>query len=122
MKRSFDFGNKTGLQKKSQFNDVIFVEKSMETNQGSKNIAYVKSQFIYIMCTGKFMSEALIFASPNPQYDNTLFIELRVQYMKIPSSEHVVYTNWFVFVLVLTFTTIYVHKMFRACRFHVLDL
>ena len=82
MKRSFDFGNKTGLQKKSQFNDVIFVEKSMETNQGSKNIAYVKSQFIYIMCTGKFMSEALIFASPNPQYDNTLFIELRVQYMK----------------------------------------
>ena len=93
MKRSFDFGNKTGLQKKSQFNDVIFVEKSMETNQGSKNIAYVKSQFIYIMCTGKFMSEALMFASPNPQYDNTLFIELRVQYMKIPSSEHVVYIN-----------------------------
>ena len=34
------------------------------------------------------MSEALIFASTNPQYDNELFIELRVQYMKIPSSEH----------------------------------
>ena len=35
------------------------------------------------------MSEALIFASTNPQYDNRLFIELPVQYTKIPSSEHV---------------------------------
>ena len=34
------------------------------------------------------MSESLIFASTNPQYDNRLFIELPVQYMKIPSSEH----------------------------------
>ena len=33
--------------------------------------------------TGKSMSEALIFASTNPQYDNRLL----VQYMKIPSSE-----------------------------------
>ena len=38
--------------------------------------------------TGKSLSEALIFASTNPQYDNRLFIELPVQYMKIPSSEH----------------------------------
>ena len=36
--------------------------------------------------TGKSLSEALIFASTNPQYDNRLFIELQVQYMKIPSS------------------------------------
>ena len=35
--------------------------------------------------TGKSLSEALIFASTNPQYDNRLFIELQVQYMKIPS-------------------------------------
>ena len=34
------------------------------------------------------MSEPLIFASTNPQYDNRLFIQLQVQYMKIPSSEH----------------------------------
>ena len=34
------------------------------------------------------MSKALIFASSNPQYDNRLFIELPVQYMKIQSSEH----------------------------------
>ena len=34
------------------------------------------------------MSEARIFASTNPQYDERLSIELPVQYMKIPSSEH----------------------------------
>ena len=32
------------------------------------------------------MSEAHIFASTIPQYDDRLFIELEVQYMKIPSS------------------------------------
>ena len=36
--------------------------------------------------TGKSLSEALIFALTNPQYDDRLFIELQVQYMKIPSS------------------------------------
>ena len=39
-------------------------------------------------CTGKSLSEALNFVSTNPQYDDRLFIELQVQYMKIPSSEH----------------------------------
>ena len=38
--------------------------------------------------TSKSLSEALIFASTNPQYDDRLFIELQVQYMEIPSSEH----------------------------------
>ena len=38
--------------------------------------------------TGKSLSEALIFASTNPQYDDRLFIELQVQDMKIPSSQH----------------------------------
>ena len=32
--------------------------------------------------TGKSLSYALISASTNPQYDNRLFIELQVQYMK----------------------------------------
>ena len=45
--------------------------------------------------TGKSLSEALIFASTNRQYDDRLFIELQVQYMKIPNSEHVVYINCF---------------------------
>ena len=43
--------------------------------------------------TGKSFSEALILATTNPQYDKRLFIELEVQYMKIASSEHVVYIN-----------------------------
>ena len=38
--------------------------------------------------TGKSLSEALIFASTNPQYDDRLFIDLQVQYMKTTSSEH----------------------------------
>ena len=33
-------------------------------------------------------SEALILASPNPQYDKKLFIELPVQHMKTTSAEH----------------------------------
>ena len=46
--------------------------------------------------TGKSLSEALIFASTNPQYDKRLFIELQVQCMIIPSwGEHVVYRNCF---------------------------
>ena len=36
--------------------------------------------------TGKSLSEGLIFASTNPQYADRLFIELHVQYIKIPSS------------------------------------
>ena len=36
--------------------------------------------------TGKSLSKALIFESTNPQYEDRLFIELQVQYMKIPSS------------------------------------
>ena len=39
------------------------------------------------------MSDVLILASNNPQYDKRLFIELRVHYMKTTISEHVVYTN-----------------------------
>ena len=34
------------------------------------------------------MSEALIFAPTNPQYEDRLFIELQVRYMKIQSSWH----------------------------------
>ena len=46
---------------------------------------------------GKSLSEALILATTNPQYDERLFIELRVQYKKTTSSVHVVYTNCFCF-------------------------
>ena len=39
------------------------------------------------------MSEALILAPTNPQYEKIFFIELRVQYMKTTSSVHVVHIN-----------------------------
>ena len=48
----------------------------------------LKQVLLLFLCTGKSMSQALIFASTNPQYDIRLFIELPVQYMKIQSSEH----------------------------------
>ena len=59
--------------------------------------------------TGKSLSEALIFASTNPQYDN---IELQVQYMKIPSSN--LGRSCCVQKLFLTFRTIFVHNMCSA--------
>ncbi len=43
----------------------------------------------YGLSTDKSMSEALIFASTNPQHDERLSIELLLQYMKIPSKEDV---------------------------------
>ena len=43
-------------------------------------------------CTGKSLSEALVFASTNPQYDNRLFIVHGNCKLRIPA-EHVVYTN-----------------------------
>ena len=60
--------------------------------------------------TGKSLSEALIFASTNLQYDNILFIELQVQYMKIPSSN--LGRTCCVQKLFLTFRTIFIHNMF----------
>ena len=43
--------------------------------------------------TGKSFSEALILASTNPQYEERLFIDLPVHYMKTTSSEHIVHID-----------------------------
>ena len=59
------------------------------------------------------MSEALIFASTNPQYDDRLFIELQVQYMKIPSSN--LGRTCCVLKLFLTCRTIFAQNMFSPC-------
>ena len=40
--------------------------------------------------TGKSLSEALIFASTKPQYDDRLFVELQVHYMKIAIAKNLV--------------------------------
>ena len=53
--------------------------------------SYVFSSFdfkIPALVKGNSLSEALIFALTNPQYDDRLLIELQVQYMKTTSSEH----------------------------------
>ena len=63
--------------------------------------------------TGKSLSEALIFSSTNPQYDQRLFIELQVQYMKIPCSN--LGRTCCVQKLFPTFRTIFVHNMFSPC-------
>ena len=62
--------------------------------------------------TGKSLSEAL-FASANPQYDDSFFIELQVQYMRIPSSN--LGRTCCVQKLFLTFRTIIVHNIFSPC-------
>ena len=63
--------------------------------------------------TVKSVTEALIFASTNPQHDNRLFIELQVQYMKIPSSN--LGRTCCVQKLFLTLRTIFAHNMFSPC-------
>ena len=68
--------------------------------------------FYVMIHAGKSLSEALIFASTDPQYDDRLFIELQVQYMKIPSSN---LGRTCVQKLFLTFRTIFVHNMFSPC-------
>ena len=63
--------------------------------------------------TSKSLSKALIIASTNPQYDDRLFIELQVKYMKIPSSN--LERTCCVQKLFLTFRTIFVHNMLSPC-------
>jgi hypothetical protein len=81
----------------------------------SGQIAVRTFYFILILTsiTDKSLSEALIFASTNPQYDDRLFIDLQVQYMKIPSSN--LGRTCCVQKLFLTFRTIFVHNMFSPC-------
>ena len=61
--------------------------------------------------TGKSLSEAFILTSTNPQYDNRLFIDLPVQYIKTTSSEHGENILCTRIVFVLTFRTIYAKKI-----------
>ena len=68
---------------------------------------------IFVLITDNSLSEVPIFASTNPQYGDRLFIELQVQYMKIPSSN--LGRTCCVQKLFLTFRTIFVHNMFSPC-------
>ena len=61
---------------------------AQETGQISLLVLQRVATFGLESSKGKSLSEALIFVSTNPQYDDRLFIESQVQYIKIPSSEH----------------------------------
>ena len=63
----------------------------------------------------KSLAEVLTFASTNPQYDDRLFIELEIQFMKVPSLEHV--KNILCTQIVFCF---YIH--INLCTPHVLDM
>ena len=105
------------------FQAFPWIENSKTTNIKNLEFELKKRTLPYCalhICTGKSLSEALILASTNPQYDKILFIELRVQYKKITSSEHVVYINCFE-LSIQKQKTICVHNMFLACSFHVLN-
>ena len=70
---------------------VIFENKSacLVRRINSTSKSGIVDTFFHNICTGKSFSEELVLASTNPQCDDRLFIELRVQYVKFPSSEHV---------------------------------
>ena len=78
----------------------------------SPDSAVEEETWTLLTVTGKSLSEALIFASTNQQYDNRLFIKLQVQYMKIPSSN--LGRTCCVQKLFFTFRTIYVYNMFAT--------
>ena len=72
------------------------------------------SQNRLINSTGKSLSEALIFASTNPKYDDRLFIVHENCKLRIPA-EHAVYTNCcFCFDIQNNFGTQHVLQMLRA--------
>ena len=116
--------------KRQKFKNRFRLFKSNPTTSTTSSTIITKKSITEIpsTTTGKSMSEALIFASSNPQYDNRLFIELPVQYMKIPSSEHgenmrrTCCVQKLFFVFVLTFRTTYVHNMFYPCSPNVLSM
>ena len=72
--------------------------------------------------TGYSLSEALILASINPKYGDRLFIELQVKYLYEKCKLRTCCAHKLLFIFVLTLRTIYVHNMFCACNFHVLNL
>ena len=82
--KEFEFSNPPILNEKKT-NPNLDEEISFSCRQCYKSFDEPRFLILHIS-TGKSLSEALIFASTNPQYDDRLFIELQVQYMKIPSS------------------------------------
>ena len=77
------------------------------------SMVFAENEFAELL-TGKSLSEALIFASTNPQYDDRLFIVHENCKLRIPA-EHVVYTSCcFCFDIQDNFGTQHVLQMLRA--------
>ena len=91
----------------SQLNELV-ASDSVKIKDMIKCISIMLFHLDQSVVTGNSFSEALILSSTNPQYDKRLFLELQVQYMKIASSEHVVYINCSE---CQNKTTIYVHNL-----------
>ena len=75
-------------------------------------------------CTENSLSEALILASTNPQYDKNCSLIYRFNTWKQQTQNmgRTCCAHKLFFVFVLTFRTIHVHNMFWAWSFHVLNL
>ena len=90
---------------------VVFIRKYFFVSTNLANVFDRASPLnSFGFSTGKSLSEAVIFSSTNLQYDDRLFVELQVQYIKIPSSEHG--GTCCVQKMFLIFRTISVHNMF----------
>ena len=96
------------------------VHRKFPYTVGSSSLEIVERSLVHlkrVKIAGKSMSEALIFASTNPQYDNRLSIELPVLTWKLQAQNmrRTCCLQKLFFVFVLTFKTIYVSNMFSTC-------
>ena len=73
------------LSNKRSFSNPAF----QKAGSNKIKIQFKPQKMTIFWFTGKCFSETLLLVSTNPLYEKRLFIELQVQYMKIPSSEHV---------------------------------
>ena len=92
---------------------IYLCQIPLKTKFGRLLYNYGQFYRLWNLSTGKWLSEALIFALIYPQYDNRLFFESPVQYMKMLSSN--LGRTCCVQKLFLTFRTIYVHNVFSPC-------
>ena len=67
------FSEDMNCRKPNNLNLKIIIEKKIMKMEEPRLMLY----------TGKFLSEALIFASTNPQYDDRLFIELLLLLLQV---------------------------------------
>ena len=67
--------------------DILFVTMILVGVAGNLMVLWIVTGtdqfFLFFKCTGKSFSEPVILVSTNSHYDKRLFMELRVQYMKI---------------------------------------